>query len=65
VSAVLEPGGVLRPCFFQAPYAMHPDLAAGVNGEQAVAFRRSLDVATNETCRRCVCSLNLPLTASV
>jgi MoaA/NifB/PqqE/SkfB family radical SAM enzyme len=65
VSAVLEPAGVLRPCFFQAPYAAHADLAGGLNGEQAVAFRRSLDVEADETCRRCVCSLNLPLTASV
>jgi hypothetical protein len=65
VSAVLEPGGVLRPCFFQAPYPMHPDIAGALNGEHAVTFRRSLEVATDETCRRCVCSLNLPLTASV
>jgi len=37
----------------------------GLNGEQAMAFRRSLDVDHNATCRRCVCSLNLPLTARV
>jgi hypothetical protein len=75
VSAVLEPGGVLRPCFFHPPYedrtgpgssgepaAGGLDLSAALNGPAAVSFRRSLDVATNPTCQRCVCSLSLPLT---
>jgi Fe-coproporphyrin III synthase len=66
VSAVLEPGDVLRPCFFHDPYGSAADgLGAALNSEAAVAFRRGLDVATDETCRRCVCSLNLPLTRSV
>ena len=66
VSAVLEPGDVLRPCFFQPSYAPAKDgLEATLNSENAVAFRRGLDVTANDTCRRCVCSLNLPLTASV
>jgi hypothetical protein len=65
VSAVLEPGDVLRPCFFHPVYAAGSELTEGLNGERAVAFRRGLDVGTNETCRRCVCSLNLPLTARV
>ena len=65
VSAVLEPGHVLRPCFFQARYGLAHDLSAALNGENAVAFRRQLDVSSNDTCRRCVCSLNLTLTAAV
>ena len=66
VSAVLEPGGVVRPCFFQPVYASaNEDLQAALNSEQAIAFRRGLDVSTNDTCRRCVCSLNLPLTSRV
>ena len=60
VSAVVEVDGSIRPCFF------HPrvgdinssTLEEAVNGEAAKEFRRSLDVATNPTCRRCVCSLN-------
>ena len=28
-----------------------------LNGPRAVAFREGLDVATNPTCRQCVCSL--------
>ena len=65
VSAVLEPGDVLRPCFFQPVYARGAELSDVLNGERAVAFRRSLDVQTNAICRRCVCSLHLPLTARV
>jgi len=64
VSAVLEPGGVVRPCFFHRPYGtVGPDgLEAVINSPAAITFRRRLDVSTDETCRRCVCSLNLPLT---
>ena len=66
VSAVLEPGEVLRPCFFQPAYGRAGDgLIATLNGESAMAFRRTLDLTANATCRRCVCSLNLPLTSRV
>lgn len=66
VSAVLEPGDVLRPCFFQPAYASSAaGLEEALNSESAIAFRRGLDVAANDTCRRCVCSLNLPLTSTV
>jgi MoaA/NifB/PqqE/SkfB family radical SAM enzyme len=64
VSAVVEPDGIVRPCFFHAPYGRIEDgtgLADVLNSPSAVAFRRGLDVATDETCRRCVCSLNLPV----
>jgi hypothetical protein len=63
VSAVLEPGGQLRPCFFHPPYPASGDLslADALNAPRARAFRRGLDVTTNDTCRRCVCSLSLPL----
>ncbi len=66
ISAVLEPGGVTRPCFFQEPYGSAAGgLERALNSPAAVAFRQQLDVATNPTCRNCVCSLNLPLTQSV
>ena len=66
VSAVLEPDGVLRPCFFQPAYSrVDGNLDTALNRDEAVAFRRALDVATNDTCRRCVCSLNVPLTRTV
>ena len=62
VSAVLEPGGVVRPCFFHEPYETQDgaSLAASLNSSSAMAFRRSLRVNRDETCRRCVCSLSLP-----
>jgi MoaA/NifB/PqqE/SkfB family radical SAM enzyme len=66
VSAVLEPEGALRPCFFHEPYARTDgDLSETLNSRAALAFRRDLDVNRNATCRRCVCSLNLSLTQAV
>jgi MoaA/NifB/PqqE/SkfB family radical SAM enzyme len=65
VSAVLEPGDVLRPCFFQPAYASSAGgLEEAINSESAMRFRRGLDVTANDTCRRCVCSLNLSLTST-
>jgi Fe-coproporphyrin III synthase len=66
VSAVLEPDGSVRPCFFQPAYGLAANgLAEALNSPSAIAFRQSLDVENNPTCRRCVCSLNLPLTKTV
>lgn len=66
VSAVLEPGGTVRPCFFQPAYETGGEkpLAAALNSAAAIAMRRRLDTTTNAICRRCVCSLALPLTRS-
>lgn len=63
VSAVIEPGGQMRPCFFHAAYKRTDGigLEQTINSPDAVAFRGSLNVATNATCQRCVCSLALPL----
>jgi MoaA/NifB/PqqE/SkfB family radical SAM enzyme len=66
ISAVLEPEGTLRPCFFHDAYpSVAGDLTAAINSPAAVAFRRELDVGSNAVCRRCVCSLNLPISQSV
>jgi Fe-coproporphyrin III synthase len=60
-SAVVEADGTVRPCFFQRPIG---HLKSGrqlhqiLNDPEAVAFRDSLDVVTNEICKNCVCSLN-------
>ncbi|MFN7989669.1 MAG: radical SAM protein [Thermoanaerobaculia bacterium] len=62
VSAVVEADGTVRPCFFHAPYGnlrTAGSLGALVNSPAALAFRASLDVATDPVCRRCVCNLNL------
>jgi Fe-coproporphyrin III synthase len=62
VSAVIETDGSLRPCFFHRPVGNVAETALQdvINGEEAQRFRQGLDVASNPTCRRCVCSLHLP-----
>jgi MoaA/NifB/PqqE/SkfB family radical SAM enzyme len=52
VSVVIETTGQIRGCFFQPVIGDFRDL----NGEKAVAFRRTLNVSTDQICRRCVCS---------
>jgi radical SAM protein with 4Fe4S-binding SPASM domain len=61
VSAVVEWDGTVRPCFFHAAIGkatIETPLFDVINSAVAVDFRRNLDVASNEVCRRCVCSLN-------
>ena len=60
VSAVVEIDGAVRPCFFHPPVGdlNVDDLETVLIGERARRFRESLDVETNEVCKRCVCSLN-------
>lgn len=62
VSTVIESDGTMRPCFFHAPLGNVRDTGSirGVlNSEAAVRWRQGLDVAQNEICRRCVCTLAL------
>jgi MoaA/NifB/PqqE/SkfB family radical SAM enzyme len=66
VSAVIESDGEVRPCFFHGSYGnIH---AAGlediINSPDAVSFRRKLDVRGDPVCKKCVCSLHVPLLAS-
>lgn len=62
VSAVIEAGGDVRPCFFHRPLGNTRDGALHdiLNGPQALQFRRNLDIANDPICRRCVCSLYVP-----
>jgi len=67
VSAVIEADGNVRPCFFHDVVGnIH---AAGlddiINSERAMAFRKNLDMDKNDTCRKCVCSLNLSPSTSL
>ncbi|HZU24399.1 MAG TPA: radical SAM protein [Bryobacteraceae bacterium] len=59
VSAVVEQDGLIRPCFFHPGFGnvKNGSLAETLNAEPAIHFRRTLNVADNPTCRRCVCSL--------
>jgi Fe-coproporphyrin III synthase len=62
VSAVIEVGGDVRPCFFHAAVGniRQQTLAEVVNSPAALQFRSKLDISTNPACRRCVCSLYVP-----
>jgi Fe-coproporphyrin III synthase len=62
VSSVIEADGTVRPCFFQPPLGnIHAaeSLASILNSDEALAWRRGLDVTRDAICRRCVCTLSL------
>lgn len=61
VSAVIEADGTVRPCFFHDPIGNIKDgsLSSIVNSNEAIYFRKTLDMSKNATCIKCVCSLNL------
>ena len=62
VSAVIEASGEVRPCFFHPSVGNIHDqtFADVVNNPHALQFRADLDIASNPTCRHCVCSLYVP-----
>lgn len=59
VSTVIEADGAVRPCFFHHEIGnIHQQpLDAILNSEDAIAFRRHLDVNRDPICRKCVCTL--------
>lgn len=61
VSTVIEADGTVRPCFFHRSLGnVHEEpLEQILNSDAAVAFRRTLKVDVNETCRTCVCTLRV------
>jgi MoaA/NifB/PqqE/SkfB family radical SAM enzyme len=67
VSTVIEADGTVRPCFFHRPIGNIHDgpLLSILNGDEALRFRRNLDIATDPVCSRCVCSLYLPPDATL
>jgi len=62
VSAVIEASGDVRPCFFHPVLGnIHQQtLPEILNSQEALRFRSSLDIANNDICRKCVCSLYIP-----
>jgi MoaA/NifB/PqqE/SkfB family radical SAM enzyme len=62
VSAVIEADGTVKPCFFHnAIGSIHDESLINIlNSEKGLRFRKNLDIENNDTCRRCVCYLNLP-----
>jgi MoaA/NifB/PqqE/SkfB family radical SAM enzyme len=67
VSAVVESNGDVLPCFFHNPYGNlnEKSFESIINGPEAIAFRKHLNVRKDPTCQRCVCSLHLGLRQSV
>ncbi len=61
VSTVIEPDGNVRPCFFHKTIGnIHNNsLSEIINGTTGMNFRKDLDMEKNETCKKCVCYLNL------
>lgn len=59
VSAVIESNGDVMPCFFHKPYGniYESGFEEIINSKKSVQFRKQLDVKTNATCTKCVCSL--------
>jgi len=66
VSAVIEADGSVKPCFFHNAFGNINDdtLENLVNNEQALHFRKSINMEEDEICRKCVCSLYLPPTVN-
>ena len=60
MSAVIKANGDVRPCFFHDVVGnVRRDRIATIARTALPAFRATLDVASNETCGRCVCSLKV------
>ena len=61
VSTVIEADGTVRPCFFHRALGnIHQQsLAEILNADEAMAFRRRLDVTDDPICRQCVCTLHM------
>jgi radical SAM protein with 4Fe4S-binding SPASM domain len=60
--AVVEADGAVRPCYFHPIVGnVREKSLRDLLANEMVTFRRGLKVAQNETCRRCVCSLQVGL----
>jgi len=61
VSTVVESDGSVKPCFFHPAIGNinNKNLDEILNSDDAVRFRKQLDMDHDQICKRCVCSLNL------
>lgn len=62
VSTVIEADGTVRPCFFHSALGNihNKQLNKILNSDEAIDFRKNLDIDNNDICKKCVCYLNLP-----
>ncbi|HVV04889.1 MAG TPA: radical SAM protein [Puia sp.] len=67
VSVVVEADGTVRPCFFMPGMGniREGSLMDILNSPEAIDWRRNLDMATNDTCVKCVCYLHLSPTTNL
>jgi len=61
VSTVIEADGSVKPCFFHEAVGniRQNTLTEILNGDKAMQFRRNLNMGGDDTCLKCVCTLNL------
>lgn len=61
ISTVVEADGTVRPCFFHQPLGNIDEqpLDDILNSDEAIEFRRQLDVTQDPICRKCVCTLHI------
>ncbi len=66
VSAVIEADLTVRPCYFLPAIGSikEQSLSAVLNSERALMVRQGLSAEGHSVCRRCVCPLYIPSTAS-
>jgi MoaA/NifB/PqqE/SkfB family radical SAM enzyme len=67
VSAVVEADGTVRPCFFHEAIGniREKELHQVLNSEEAIQFRRELDMDHDDICKKCVCYINLAPAANL
>jgi len=64
VSTVIESDGSVLPCFFHKSLGnIHQNSLMDIlNSAAAIQWRKQLDMKSDETCRKCVCTLKLGVT---
>jgi MoaA/NifB/PqqE/SkfB family radical SAM enzyme len=67
VSTVIEPDGTVRPCFFHKKIGsiFNNSISDVLNSDEAISFRKNLDMSSDPICKKCVCYLNLSPFAKV
>jgi MoaA/NifB/PqqE/SkfB family radical SAM enzyme len=66
VSTVIEADGTVSPCFFHKSQGniKTDSLNNIINSKSAIEFRKNLDIDKDDTCKKCVCYLNLSHTTN-
>jgi MoaA/NifB/PqqE/SkfB family radical SAM enzyme len=66
MSVLIEADGAVRPCFFHPPVGnLRQRPLRALLGREMPAFRRALEVQSDATCARCVCTIKVGLRSKV